>query len=174
MLSTNGQKSSPSAGLQPLGQPVGQVVAQLVGQRRAIDGLHLREPVLLGLGQRRAQEAFVALPAEDGQAPLHLALAGLREVLEQQALAQHGVGGLGQRVALAAAERAVLAEEVRHDVVGRLLELQHAVQQFGGEFEQGVGVHQSRRQRCGSPRRWRTVRPSTRSRSSTSQRTTRG
>ena len=127
--------------LQDLGQPLGQVVAQLVGQRRAIDRAHLREPLLLGLAQRGAQKAFVALPGEHREATLHLALARLRQVLEQQALAQHGVGGLGQRVALAAAQRAVLAEEVRDDAVGGVLQLQHAVNQFGGEFEQGVRVH---------------------------------
>ena len=46
--------------------------------------------------------------AEQRQAPLELALARLREVLEQQPLAQHRVGRLGQRVALALPERAVL------------------------------------------------------------------
>jgi hypothetical protein len=37
-------------------------------------------------------------------------------------------------VALAAAQRPMLAEEVGDDAVGRMLQLQHPVDQFGGEF----------------------------------------
>jgi hypothetical protein len=51
--------------------------------------------------ERAAQEGLAALPGQDGQPALQRAAAALRQVLEQQALAQHGVGRLGQRVALA-------------------------------------------------------------------------
>ena len=93
--------------------------------------------------------------------------AALRQVLEQQPLAQHGVGGLGQRVALARAQRAVLAEEGRHHAVGRRVELQHRAQQFGGEVEQGVRVHRrlsgaphrSAGSSCDAPPAWRTTPP---------------
>ena len=48
---------------------------------------------------------------------------------------------LDLRVNTFKAKRAVLAKEVRDHAVGGVLQLQHAVQQFGGEFEQGVRVH---------------------------------
>ena len=51
------------------------------------------------------------------------------------------MSGSSRRMALAAAQRSVLAKEVGHHAVGRVLELQDLVDQFGGEFEQGVRVH---------------------------------
>ena len=128
-------------GLQGRREPFGQVVAQFLGQRAAVDLLDLGQPVLLRLVQGRAQKALVALPRKHREAPFHLALARLRKVLKQQPLAQHRIGRFRQRVTLAAAERAVLAKEVGDDAVGRMLQLQHAVQQFGAQFEKRVRVH---------------------------------
>ena len=51
------------------------------------------------------------------------------------------VHGVGEHVALARAERALLAEEVGDDAIGRVLEAQHAVQQLGRALEQGVRMH---------------------------------
>ena len=59
----------------------------------------------------------------------------------KQPLAQHRVGGLGQRVAFAHAQGAVLPEEVRDHPVGGGVELKDSVKKFGGKFDQGVGVH---------------------------------
>ena len=76
-------------GLQSLGQPVGQVVAQPLGQRRAIDRLHLLQPLHFGRRECGAQEGRVALPGEQHEAALDLALARLREVLPERLVAQH-------------------------------------------------------------------------------------
>jgi len=65
-------------------------------------------------------------------------------VLEQQALAQDAVRGLGERVPFAGTELAVGAEEVGHHAVGGGLELEHLVQQIGGKFKQGIRVHRER------------------------------
>src|SRR5207247_2920356 len=54
---------------------------------------------------------------------------------------QHSVVGFGECVALARAQRTVLAKERRDDAVGRRVEAHHLVQQIGGEFEQGVRMH---------------------------------
>ena len=99
------------------------------------------EPGPLVLRQRGTQEAVVPLPAEDRQAALRLALSRLRQVLEQQAPAEHRIGRFGQRMALATAQGAVLAEVIGDDAVGGVLEAQHAMQQLGGVLEQGVRMH---------------------------------
>ena len=91
--------------------------------------------------QRGAQETRAALPGQDRQAAFQRATAALRKVLQQQALAQHGVGGLGQRMTLARAQRAVVAEEGGNDAVGGLVELQHGAQQLDAEVDKGVGMH---------------------------------
>jgi hypothetical protein len=127
--------------LQRAGQPVGHVVAQLLGERVAVDRAHAVEPLLLVLAHAAADQRLVALPGQDRQAALERAAAALGQVLEQQALAQHGVGRLGQRVALARAQFAVLAEEVRDDDVRRHVELADLAQQFGGDVEEGVRMH---------------------------------
>jgi len=62
-------------------------------------------------------------------------------VLVQRLAAQHGVGGFGQRGALARAQAAVLAKELRHHGIGRVVQAQHAQHQVAGGFEQGFGVH---------------------------------
>jgi hypothetical protein len=62
-------------------------------------------------------------------------------VLVEQALPQHGVGGLGQCMALARAEHLVPAEEVRDHDVGGHVELAHLAQEIGGEVEERVRVH---------------------------------
>jgi len=98
---------------------------------------------LLGLRQPAAQVGRLALPRQHRQPPLQRAAAALRQVLPQQAPPQHRVRGLGQRVALAMAERLVLAEEGADDAVGRLVHLQHVAQQLRGEVQQGGGVHGS-------------------------------
>src|SRR2546427_8738194 len=68
-------------------------------------------------------------------------MAALREVLKQQALAQHGIGRFGQRMSLARAEVAMLAEEGRHHAVGRRIELEHGLEQLGREVQQGIRMH---------------------------------
>ena len=105
--------------------------------------LHLIEPRHLGGRQRGAQKGRIARPGEQREAPLHLALAGLRQVLQQRLVAQHGVDRVGEQVAIARAELALAAKEVRHHRVGRVLEPEHLVQQFGGEFQQRVRMHRS-------------------------------
>ena len=124
---------------QRAGQPVGQVVAQLVRQRRGIDRAAAFQPHPLVRLERALQEALGTLPAEDGQAPLRRASGALRQVLEQQPPAQHGVGGLGQRVALARTQVAVGAEEGRHHAVGRSIELQHLADQLGARSSSEAG-----------------------------------
>ena len=105
--------------LQRRGQPVGQVVAQLRREAAAVDAAQLSQPLLLVRPERTAQHRLAALPAEDGQTPLERAMPALREMLEEQPLAKHGVGRFRERVALARAEVAVLAEEGGDDTVGR-------------------------------------------------------
>ena len=105
-------------GLQPLRQPLRQVVPQALGQRRAVDRTHLHEPLLLLFVERGAQKPRVALPCQHSKTPLHLALARLRQMLIQQAMAQYLVSGLGQRVPLARTERSMLLEEGRHYAIG--------------------------------------------------------
>jgi hypothetical protein len=62
-------------------------------------------------------------------------------MLIEQPLPQYRVGGFSQRVPLAHAQRAVLAEEIRDHPVGRGFELQDSVEEFGGKFDKSVGVH---------------------------------
>jgi uncharacterized membrane protein len=117
IASTSGQNSSPSAGRKRSASHSGRLWRSRSGR---VDGWTARAfashccSVSLG----GAQEAVVALPGQDRETALEFALARLREVLPQQALAQHRVGGLGERVALAAAERAMGAEVVGDDAVG--------------------------------------------------------
>ena len=128
-------------GLQPLDEPVGQVVTQPARQAAAVDGQTALEPRQLGFAQRCAQEAGVALPAEDRQAPLRFAAARLRQMPIERELAQHGIGRLGQRVPLARAERARFAKELGDDAIGGVLETQQSVHQLGRGLEQGVRMH---------------------------------
>ena len=62
-------------------------------------------------------------------------------MVEQQLLAQHGVDGFGQGRALARAQRAVVAEIARHHGVGRMVEFQGELDEFGAGVEQGFGMH---------------------------------
>ena len=130
--------------LQRLGQPLRQVVAQPLGQRREIEGLAALEPIALAFVERRAQDAGVALPGEDRQAALHLAAAAVGRAgemaIERQPPHQRE-RAVGERRALARAERALLAEEVGDDAVGRMLEAQDAVHELGRGLEQGVRMH---------------------------------
>jgi len=77
---------------------------------------------------------------------------------QQQALAQHSVGGLGQRVAFARAEPSVLAEKRRDHRIGRLVG-DHRTADEGqagrraGDLSKGVrdhhGIVSRLRLRCG-------------------------
>jgi hypothetical protein len=127
--------------LQRLRNPVGQVVAQLGRQCVAVDGQRLRQPFLLVQFERRLQERRVTGPAEDREPSLDRPAARLGEVLVEQAPAQHCIGRLRQRVALARPELTVLAQKEGDDVVGGRIELQHRADQFGAGSEQGFGVH---------------------------------
>nr|WP_256330676.1 hypothetical protein [Variovorax sp. YR266] len=81
------------------------------------------------------------MKAQDRHAALLRAIARGREVVEQQLLAKHGVDGFGKRRALARTELAVVAEEPRNDLVGRVIEFQDKADQIGGGLQQGFGVH---------------------------------
>ena len=82
-----------------------------------------------------------ALPGQQGQAALLRAVARLRQVGPQQALAQHGVGRLGQGVPLTLAQGLLLAEKVGNDAVGRGVELEHLTDELGREVEERFRMH---------------------------------
>jgi hypothetical protein len=58
-----------------------------------------------------------------------------------EATAQHVVGGFGERMALAGAQRTILAKEGRDDAICGGVELHHLVKQIGGKFEKSVRMH---------------------------------
>ena len=107
--------------------------------------LHAVAQPLLFVLRPCAPRISVSLPcqARIDQAAFERAAAALGQMLEQQALAQHGIGGLGQRVALARAQLAVLAEEVRDDDVRGHVELADLAEQFGGGVEEDGRMHGS-------------------------------
>ena len=73
-------------------------------------------------------------------------------MVEQQLLAQHGVGRLGQGRPLAGTEFAVIAEEPGNHLVGGMIEFQDEADQIGTGLQQGFGMHEgdclSRRPLC--------------------------
>jgi len=72
--------------LQRAGEPIGQVVAQLVGQRIAVDGLRLRQPLLLVRAECATQKGLAACQASIASRPFERAAAAVRQMIQQQAL----------------------------------------------------------------------------------------
>jgi hypothetical protein len=127
--------------LQRLGKPRRQVVAERLGQRTDVDRAAALEPRTLVPGECQLEDALVAAPGEDREAALERPRARRREMAMQGELAQQREEGLGERVAVACAERALLAEEIGGDTVGGMLEAQHATHELGLCSEQGRRVH---------------------------------
>ena len=117
--------------LQRLHQPFGQVVAVLRHQAVGAGGVAFVEPLHLGRAECCLDETARAGKAQNGQAALARAAARTGQRLEQGFLAQHGVGGFGQRGAFTRAQVAVLAEIARHHGVGRVFKSQDLRYQFG-------------------------------------------
>jgi hypothetical protein len=103
-----------------------------------------REPFALALVERRMEDAGVALPGEHRQATVDFAPAAVRragEMAPERQLPQQREDAVGEDVALARAERSLLAEEVGNDTVGRVFEAQHPVHELGLRLEQRGRMH---------------------------------
>ena len=72
-----------------------------------------------------------------------LAAAAAGQGLKAQLVAQHGVGGFGQRGAFARAQAAVLPKKARDHAVGWVLKQQHLLHQGGAGIKKGFGMHNS-------------------------------
>ena len=118
-------KLFPQLGLQRLGQPLGQVVAVLGQQLCLWHGITLFQPGFFCGVECRFQQIARAGKAQNGQSALARSAARAGQGLKAQLVAQHGVGGFGQRGAFARAQAAVLPKKARDHAVGRVLKQQH-------------------------------------------------
>ena len=136
-----GVKALAHLGLERLRQPLGQVVAVLGQPVGRVHGVALGEPGFFGLGDGAEQKVALGRKTQDGQAAPARAAARTGQGLELQALAQGGVNGVGQGGAFARAEGTVFAEKPGHHGVGRVVKLEHLLDQSSAFFEEGFGVH---------------------------------
>ena len=89
------------------------------------------EPGRLSGGQRAFDVVAVSVKTQHGQFALARTGARTGQILEQQLLAQHGVRGFSQCVALAGPQVAVFAEKTGHHGIGRVVKLQYLLHQGG-------------------------------------------
>ena len=118
-----------------LHQPLRQIVAVTFHQIRDIDFFALVKPVFFLVGQRAAQKIARTIKPQNRQSPLFGAAAGRCEMIKQQFFAQNSIDRAGQGGALARPQTPVIAEKLRHDGVGGMVEFEREPNQFGTDVE---------------------------------------
>ena len=137
-------RSAPSCSRSAPASQSGRLWRSLSGKRRAVDRRHLLQPLLLV--RRRAPPAgTLPSPCQPSIARRRSsgAAAALRQVLEQQAPAQHRVGRLGQRMALARARaRGAARKKADTTLSAGASKLQHLrASRSVAQLEQRGGMH---------------------------------
>jgi hypothetical protein len=119
--------------------PVGKVGAHFEGKGVEVCRLELREPGLLRAAQDRLErsDAQALQPDERGQCQF-ARRCRRRHAFEQPAASQHGVHGVGDERAIAAAQGAVVAEMVLQDDVGGASQGKHDGEGVHDRFELGT------------------------------------
>ena len=144
IASTQAQNSSPRRACSGSASQSGRLWRRRSGKRAEIERAAARQPLALALVERGVEDAGVALPDEQRQAPLDLAAAAVgraRQMAPERQLPQQRERAVGEHVAIARAERALLAKEVGDDAIGGMLEAQHAMHELGLRLEQGGRMH---------------------------------